>query len=164
VARDAQVLVLPASTPAAAIRALAPAGVVISNGPGNPAMAAAVIPTIQGLWEHLPLLGICLGHQLLALAAGGSTHKLLFGHRGANHPVLECHTGRAFVTTQNHGYAVDDASLPADLLVSHRNLHDGTVEGLRHRSLPIRSVQFHPEGAPGPQDASSLLDEWLAEL
>jgi carbamoyl-phosphate synthase small subunit len=161
VQRDAQVIVLPAHTPTAEILALQADGVVISNGPGNPASAMPVVETIRELYGKIPLFGICLGHQLLALAAGGSTYKLKFGHRGANHPVQDTTTGHAFVTTQNHGYAVDAGSLPADLLVSHRNLNDDTVEGLRHRTLPIRSVQFHPEGAPGPKDAGVLLDEWL---
>jgi carbamoyl-phosphate synthase small subunit len=159
--RDATVTVLPAGTPAEAILALAPEGVVVSNGPGNPATATQVIETVRSLIGRVPLFGICLGHQILALAAGASTFKLKFGHRGANHPVLDCETGRAFITTQNHGYAVDPASLPPDLTVSHCNLNDGTVEGLRHRTLPVRSVQFHPEGAPGPRDAGVLLDEWM---
>lgn len=161
VRRDTRVIVLPAHTSPADIMALRPHGVVVSNGPGNPASAPSVVETIRELYGRIPLFGICLGHQLLALAAGGSTYKLKFGHRGANHPVQDTVTGHAFVTTQNHGYAVDPRSLPADLLVSHRNLNDDTVEGLRHRTLPIRSVQFHPEGAPGPKDAGVLLDEWL---
>ncbi|HEX8919090.1 MAG TPA: carbamoyl phosphate synthase small subunit, partial [Chloroflexota bacterium] len=162
--RDSRVVVLPAGTPAPAILDFAPAGVVISNGPGNPEAAAPVIETVRRLWGRVPLFGICLGHQVLALAAGGSTYKLKFGHRGANHPVQDVQTGRAFVTTQNHGFAVDAASLPGDLVVSHRNLNDGTVEGLRHQRLPIRSVQFHPEGAPGPRDAGVMLDEWLEQV
>ncbi|MDQ2744278.1 MAG: carbamoyl phosphate synthase small subunit, partial [Chloroflexota bacterium] len=160
-ARDLQVAVLPAHTPASDILALFPDGLVISNGPGNPAAAVEVIETVRHLYARLPLFGICLGHQLLALAAGARTYKLPFGHRGANHPVQECARSRAFITTQNHGFTVDEASLPAGLRVSHRNLNDGTVEGLRHETLPIHSVQFHPEGGPGPRDASVLLDEWL---
>lgn len=164
VARDARVTVLPADTSAGDILALHPEGVVLSNGPGNPAAAGSVITTVRELYGTVPLFGVCLGHQVLALAAGASTFKLPFGHRGANHPVIDCDTGRAFITTQNHGYAVDPDTLPADLAVSHRNLNDGTVEGLRHRTLSIRSVQFHPEGSPGPRDAGVLLDEWMAEL
>jgi carbamoyl-phosphate synthase small subunit len=164
VQRNAQVAVLPAHTCAEDILALAPDGVVISNGPGNPAANPHIVETVRALYGKLPLFGICLGHQLLALAAGGSTFKLKFGHRGANHPVQDVETGRAFITTQNHGYAVDPGSLPADLIISHRNLNDGTVEGLRHRTLPIRSVQFHPEGSPGPKDAGVMLDEWLETL
>ncbi|MBV9281991.1 MAG: gamma-glutamyl-gamma-aminobutyrate hydrolase family protein, partial [Chloroflexi bacterium] len=116
------------------------------------------------LERKIPTMGICLGHQLLALAAGGRTYKLPFGHRGANQPVRSCETGRAFITTQNHGYAVEERSLPAELMVSYRNLNDGTVEGLRHRHLPIVSVQFHPEGAPGPREVGAVLDAWLAAL
>jgi carbamoyl-phosphate synthase small subunit len=164
VARDAQVIVLPADTSPADILALAPDGVMISNGPGNPATCTGPIETVRALYGSVPLFGVCLGHQLLALAAGGRTYKLKFGHRGANHPVADLEGKRAFITTQNHGFAVDEASLPDDLIVSHRNLNDGTVEGLRHRTLPIRSVQFHPEGAPGPRDAGVLLDEWLEGL
>jgi carbamoyl-phosphate synthase small subunit len=162
--RNTKLVVLPASTPAADILRLHPRGVIVSNGPGNPTSAGPIVNTIGTLYGRVPLFGICLGHQLLALAAGGRTYKLKFGHRGANHPVQDCLTGRAFVTTQNHGYAVDAGSLPADLIVSHRNLNDGTVEGIRHRTLPIGSVQFHPEGAPGPRDAGILLDDWLAAI
>lgn len=161
---DVQVAVLPAGTSTASILALAPDGLVISNGPGNPAMATGIIETLRALYEQLPLFGICLGHQLVALAAGASTYKLKFGHRGANHPVQDTESGASFITTQNHGFAVDEASLPAELGVSHRNLNDGTVEGLRHRTLPVHTVQFHPEGAPGPRDAGILLEAWLGVI
>jgi len=164
VRRNAQVAVLPARTRVDDIVALNPDGLVISNGPGNPAACTEIIETVRALYTRIPIFGICLGHQLLALAAGGSTFKLKFGHRGANHPVQDVETGRAFITTQNHGFAVDPDSLPNDLIVSHLNLNDGTVEGLRHRTLPTRSVQFHPEGAPGPKDAGVMLDEWLESL
>jgi len=162
--RNATVTVLPARTSAADILKLAPDGLVVSNGPGNPALAGSIVETVRQLYSAMPLFGICLGHQLLALAAGGRTFKLKFGHRGTNHPVQDCETGQSFITTQNHGFAVDPASLPDDLLVSHRNLNDGTVEGLRHRTLPVCSVQFHPEGAPGPKDAGVLLDRWLEAI
>ena len=161
VQRDCQVTLLPATTAPEDILALRPDGVVLSNGPGNPETATDVIATIRLVLGRVPLFGICLGHQLLALAAGGRTSKLPFGHRGANHPVIEVGTGRGVITTQNHGYAVDEDSLPDEFMVSHRHLHDGTVEGLVHRELPVRSVQFHPEGAPGPKDAAGILDDWL---
>jgi carbamoyl-phosphate synthase small subunit len=115
--------------------------------------------------ERVPIFGICLGHQIIGRAAGADTFKLPFGHRGSNHPVKDLARGRVYVTTQNHGYAVDDASLhQAAVVVTHRNLHDGTVEGLRHRRLPIMSVQYHPEGRPGPLDSAYLFEEWMAMI
>ncbi|HZU11327.1 MAG TPA: glutamine-hydrolyzing carbamoyl-phosphate synthase small subunit [Chloroflexota bacterium] len=159
-ARGVRVALLPATTRAEDVLRLDPIAVIISNGPGNPANAP-VIDTARALYGRVPLFGICLGHQVIALAAGARTYKLTFGHRGANHPVIDCASRQAFITTQNHGYAVDAASLPDDLLVSYRHLNDDTVEGLSHRTLPIRSVQFHPEGAPGPRDAGIILDQWL---
>lgn len=137
-------------------------GVVISNGPGDPSMVEGVVPTIQRLIDkQTPLFGICMGHQLLARAIGLSTYKLKYGHRGQNQPVNECGTDRCLVTSQNHGFAVDDDELPQDWRAWFRNLNDGTNEGLRHNWAPFRSVQFHPEATPGPVDASGLFDEFF---
>ena len=120
---------------------------------------------VRALWERVPIFGICLGHQIIGRASGAETFKLPYGHRGSNQPVQDLETGRVCVTTQNHGYAVDDASLGrAELRVTHRNLNDGTVEGLRHLRLPIVSIQYHPEGRPGPQDSAYLFDEWLETI
>jgi carbamoyl-phosphate synthase small subunit len=120
---------------------------------------------VQRLWGRLPIFGICLGHQIIGRAAGASTFKLPFGHRGSNHPVKDLERGRVCVTTQNHGYAVDETSLDgSEVAVTHRNLNDGTVEGLRHRTLPIMSVQYHPEGRPGPLDSGYLFEEWMAMI
>jgi len=160
-----EVHVLPAATPAGEILHLKPAGVVISNGPGDPAALTGPVATVAHLLGRVPLFGICLGHQLLALALGGRTYKLPFGHRGANHPVREEATGRVYITSQNHGYAVDAASLGGTgLRVTHRNLNDGTVEGLEHRNLPAFSVQYHPEAAPGPEDSAYLFRRFFGLL
>jgi carbamoyl-phosphate synthase small subunit len=138
-------------------------GVVLTNGPGDPMDLWPLAERLRAmLARELPVLGICLGHQLLALAAGARTYKLPFGHRSHNQPVLEVGTQRAFVTSQNHGYAVDGASLPADWAPWFTNVNDGSNEGIRHRTGPWRSVQFHPEAAPGPRDAGYLFDEFLA--
>ncbi|MDR7418088.1 MAG: glutamine-hydrolyzing carbamoyl-phosphate synthase small subunit [Armatimonadota bacterium] len=161
-ARGCDVVLFPHDTPAAAIRAIEPEGLVVTNGPGDPARLGALAAEVRGLWEEMPVMGICLGHQVLALAAGGRTFKLPFGHRGSNHPVRDETTGRVAITTQNHGYAVDEASLAGTgFEVTHYNLHDGTVEGMRHRRLPVFSVQYHPEGRPGPQDSAHLFDRFL---
>ena len=141
-----------------------PHGVILSNGPGDPARLPHAVQLCRELLERrLPLLGICLGHQVLGQAAGASTSRLKFGHHGGNHPVRDAENGSVYVTSQNHEFQVDAASLPADSgwYVSERNLNDGSVEGLRHRELPAFSVQYHPEGAPGPQDRAGVFDEFL---
>jgi carbamoyl-phosphate synthase small subunit len=136
-------------------------GVVLSNGPGDPQPLADEIETVQALLGRLPLLGICLGHQLLALATGHETFKLPFGHRGANHPVLDQETDRVLVTSQNHGFAVEPSTARE---ARHVSLYDGTVEGLEFPELRARSVQFHPEAGPGPHDAWGLLEDWVEEV
>ncbi len=158
------VTVVPARTTASEILALRPEGLFLSNGPGDPATCVPMIETIAALVGRLPVFGICLGHQLTALALGGRTYKLKFGHRGVNHPVRDERNGTVAITSQNHGYAVDDASLPADLVVTHRSLYDGTVEGFEHRQLPLFTVQYHPEGAPGPHDSWDLFGRFHAMI
>jgi carbamoyl-phosphate synthase small subunit len=140
-------------------------GVIISNGPGDPQMCTPTINHIRrALAQDLPILGICLGHQILALAAGATTYKLKFGHRSQNQPCLEVGTQRCYITSQNHGYAVDETSLPQDWEPWFMNINDGTNEGIRHRSRPCMSVQFHPEAAPGPVDTENLFDKFLQVL
>jgi carbamoyl-phosphate synthase small subunit len=156
VSSGCRVTVLPGRASAAEVLALGPDGVFLSNGPGDPEVLGYCVDTVRGLVGKVPMFGICLGHQLLGLACGGRTFKLKFGHRGANQPVLDRLRDRVEITSQNHGFAVDEASLPADVEVTHVNLNDGTVEGLRHRTLPAFSVQYHPEAASGPHDAAHL--------
>lgn len=157
-----RVTVVPAYTPAAEALALRPDGILLSNGPGDPAALTRIIPHVRALIGKAPIFGICLGHQLLGLALGGSTFKLKFGHRGANQPVRELATGRVDITSQNHGFCVDIASLPQDEVeLTHVNLDDGTLEGFRHRRLPIFAVQYHPEASPGPHDASHLFERFV---
>ncbi|MGE5508698.1 MAG: glutamine-hydrolyzing carbamoyl-phosphate synthase small subunit [Chitinophagales bacterium] len=155
------VTVFPAQTPAAEVLECSPAGVVISNGPGDPKRVPYVSATVRELLGRVPLFGICLGHQILGLALGGDTYKLKFGHRGANHPVKELARGRVYITSQNHGYAVAAESLPQEVVVTHLNLNDRTVEGLAHRELPVFSVQYHPEACPGPHDSEYLFERFL---
>ncbi len=159
--RGCAVTAVPAVTSAEEMLSLEPDGVVLSPGPGDPALLGRVVENARGLSGRVPVMGICLGHQVLARALGASTFKLKYGHRGANHPVKDLATGRVYVTAQNHGYAVDGDSLPADLEVTHVNLNDGTVEGLRHRDLPILTIQYHSEGSPGPRDNEYLFDRFL---
>jgi carbamoyl-phosphate synthase small subunit len=144
------------------ILALAPDGIVLSPGPGDPALLDGLVRTTRALVGRQPVMGICLGHQVLARAFGGQTFKLKFGHHGGNHPVKDLLTGEVHVTSQNHGYAVDADSLGDGVAVSHINLNDQTCEGLHHPSLPIVSIQYHSEAAPGPQDNMYLFDRFLA--
>jgi carbamoyl-phosphate synthase small subunit len=154
----ATVEVVPAGTPAAEVLARQPDGVFLSNGPGDPAQVADLPATIDGLLGEVPVFGICLGHQLLATALGATTYKLPFGHHGGNHPVRRLETGTVEITSQNHNYAVDDGSLANGVEVTHRNLNDGVVEGLRCTDIPAFSVQYHPEAGPGPHDAAYLFE------
>jgi carbamoyl-phosphate synthase small subunit len=164
-AHGCEVRVFPATTPAADLLAAGPDGVFLSNGPGDPAVLDYAIQNAQELMkQEVPVFGICLGHQILSLAMGGRTYKLKFGHRGANHPVKELETGKVEITSQNHGFAVDPESLPSDVKVTHVNLYDGTVEGLRHETKPVFCVQYHPEAAPGPHDADYLFRQFLDEM
>ncbi len=161
-AHGCDVRVYPASTSASELLAISPDGVFMSNGPGDPAALTYAIDNARALVKNgVPVFGICLGHQILGLAMGGKTFKLKFGHRGANHPVKKLATGKIEITSQNHGFAVDPASLPADVEVTHVNLYDHTVEGLRHTSQPVFSVQYHPEASPGPHDADYLFDDFI---
>ena len=161
-AHGCDVRVYPATTPASDVLASSPDGVFLSNGPGDPAPLTYAIDNAKALVAaNVPVFGICLGHQILGLAMGGTTFKLKFGHRGANHPVKKLRTGKVEITSQNHGFAVDPASLPGEVEVTHLNLNDGTVEGLRHRTRPVFSVQYHPEASPGPHDADYLFDEFI---
>lgn len=159
-----RVTVVPCDTGSETIMNLKPDGVMLSNGPGDPKDVPYAVQTVGELIGKLPIFGICLGHQIIGLALGGDTYKLKFGHRGGNHPVKNLLTGEVTITSQNHGFAVRADSLPEDVLVSHINVNDRTVEGLRHRNLPIFSVQYHPEAAPGPTDSEYLFAEFVGKL
>jgi carbamoyl-phosphate synthase small subunit len=154
--------VFPASAPASDLLAMDPHGLFLSNGPGDPAALPYAVGHVRDLVQSgRPMFGICLGHQILGLALGGDTFKLKFGHRGANHPVKDLSSGKVEITSQNHGFAVDPASLPSDVSVTHLNLYDGTVEGFKHTNKPIFSVQYHPEASPGPHDADYLFRQFV---
>jgi carbamoyl-phosphate synthase small subunit len=164
-AHGCDVRVFPATAPASELLAERPDGVFLSNGPGDPAALGYAVDNARDLVRSdVPVFGICLGHQILSLAMGGQTYKLKFGHRGANHPVKELETGKIEITSQNHGFAVDPDTLPSDVKVTHVNLYDGTVEGLRHETKPVFCVQYHPEAAPGPHDADYLFRQFLDEM
>jgi carbamoyl-phosphate synthase small subunit len=161
-AHGCDVRVFPATAPAADLLATSPDGVFLSNGPGDPAVLSYAIANAKALVKsEVPVFGICLGHQILGLAMGARTFKLKFGHRGANHPVKDLASGKIEITSQNHGFAVDPATLPDDVEVTHLNLYDGTIEGLRHVSKPVFCVQYHPEASPGPHDADYLFSQFL---
>lgn len=163
--RDMDVVVVPHTHTADQIRRLRPDGIVLSNGPGDPKDVPEAITTVRELLGEFPIFGICLGHQLLALACGADTEKMKFGHRGSNHPVKDLRTGRCTITSQNHGYTVKEASLAGTgLVVTHINNNDGTIEGLKHEQWPAFSVQYHPEASPGPFDSGILFDEFQAMI
>lgn len=161
--RGMEVVVLPCTATSEQVLEQHPDGVMLSNGPGDPRSLDIEVQTVRDLQSQrpdLPMFGICLGHQILGRALGGQTYKLKFGHRGANHPVKDLTTGKVHITTQNHGYAIEAGSLPAEVEVTHLNLNDNTVEGLRHRDKPLFSVQYHPEASPGPKDNAHLFDRF----
>jgi carbamoyl-phosphate synthase small subunit len=159
-----RVTVVPASLPAEAVLELEPDGIFLSNGPGDPAAVSYAIAHVKQLIGVKPIMGICLGHQMLALACGAETFKLKFGHHGGNQPIRDLRTERVLITAENHGFAVDPRTLPASLDITHINLNDDTIEGIRHRQLPVFSVQYHPEASPGPHDASGLFEPFITSM
>lgn len=163
--RDCNTLVLPADSTAAEVLSYHPDGVLLSNGPGDPAELTAAAQMVAEIEQQVPVFGICMGHQVFALANGAQTFQMKFGHRGFNHPVKNLATGEITFTSQNHGYAVDPDSLAGTRLeITHQEINDGVVEGLRHKDYPAFSVQFHPDAAPGPHDAASLFDQFIAQV
>jgi len=158
---NCRVEVVPAETEAGEIMKFQPDGIIFSNGPGDPSAIPYLVKTAKKLIGKLPIFGICLGHQVLGQALGGKTYKLKFGHHGGNHPVKDLRTGKIAITVQNHGFCVDIDSLPEEVEITHINLYDNTLEGIRHRELPLFSVQFHPEASPGPHDATYLFQQFF---
>jgi carbamoyl-phosphate synthase small subunit len=157
--------VFPYGSSAEEMLAIRPDGIFLSNGPGDPAEAREAVKTTRALLGKAPIFGVCMGHQILALAVGGHTYKMKYGHRGGNHGVRDDATDRSAITSQNHGFAVDELSVATrGMIVTHRNLNDGTVEGMRHKSLPAFSVQYHPEASPGPNDSAYLFDRFLSMM
>jgi len=162
IARGCEVYAVPAACPAREVMELQPDGIVLSNGPGDPKACGYAVEAVQALLGRVPIMGICLGHQILGLALGGDTYKLTFGHRGANHPVKDLRTNRVYITAQNHGYAIRAESLEGSgARVIHINLNDRTVEGIEHREYRVFSVQYHPEACPGPEDSAYLFDDFM---
>ena len=159
--RGCEVIAVPAETSADDMLAMNPSGILLSPGPGDPQLLDYVVGNVRQILGRVPVMGICLGHQLTARALGGRTFKLPFGHRGGNHPVQDLSTGRVYITAQNHGFAVDPDTLPPGLEVSHINLNDQTVEGTRHRDMPLFTIQYHSEASPGPRDNEYIFDEFL---
>lgn len=164
--RGCEVVVVPPDTKAEDVAGLNPQGVFLSNGPGDPENVPYAVETVKHIigWRF-PLFGICLGHQVISLALGAKTYKMKFGHRGANHPVKDLVTGKVYITSHNHGFSVDEESLSAlDVSVTHRNLNDNTVEGIRHNSLPVMGIQYHPEASPGPRESDYLFDVFMGMM
>ena len=160
--RNCDITIFPYNATYEEIMDIKPDGVLLSNGPGDPKSVECAIKTVKKIINKTPTFGICLGHQILALAVGGDTYKMKFGHRGGNHGVYDIQRDRAYITSQNHGYAVDEHSIEQKgMIVTHRNLNDNSIEGMQHKELPVFSVQFHPEGAPGPEDTSYLFDKFM---
>ncbi len=163
--RNCDVVVVPWNTSLEMIQSYRPQGILLSNGPGNPKDIPEVLPVIRNLQQHYPMFCICMGHQLFALANGADTEKLKFGHRGGNHPVKDLRLGKVFMSSQNHGYAVTTSSVAkSELEITQININDSTVEGLKHKTLPAFSVQYHPEACPGPEDTNWLFDDFLQSI
>lgn len=162
--RNCEVTVVPALTKPADILKMKPNGVLLSNGPGDPAACGEIIENIRSLLGKVPIMGICLGHQLLGLALGAKTFKLKFGHRGGNQPVKDLKNGKVLITSQNHGFSVDPDTIPTDMTITQINLNDQTIEAFEHKKYSILSVQYHPEAAPGPHEAGTYFDDWIASL